>query len=44
MIELHTSVKQDDTTRIPVHRNRGILTSLIEEKLANIRRFGDITS
>jgi hypothetical protein len=30
MIELQTSVKQDDTSLlVPVHRNRGILTSLI---------------
>ena len=31
MIELQTSVKQDDTThtRLPVHRSRGILTSLM---------------
>ena len=36
MIELQTSVKQDDTTRIPVHRNRGILTSLIS-RMSSVR-------
>jgi hypothetical protein len=37
MIELQTSVKQDDTTHTrTVHRNRGILTSLLLDEAQNV--------